>query len=59
MIDKKMIVKIPNGFFSGNCSDCIYANFRDRDDEGRVKCEGRYGGYNHPEDRNGCFYFED
>ncbi|MDO4324733.1 MAG: hypothetical protein Q4E24_01650 [bacterium] len=50
---------IPQGVFEGNCSDdCIYANFRDRDNQGRVKCEGGYGGYNHPENRNGCFYYE-
>lgn len=49
---------IPQGYFEGNCSDCIYANFRDRDDYGRVKCEGGYGGYNDPDDRNGCFYHE-
>lgn len=51
-------IQIPVGAFEGNCSDCIYANFRDRDAYGRVKCEGRYGGYNKPEDRNGCFYYE-
>lgn len=50
---------IPQGHFEGNCSDCIYANFRDRDDRGRVKCEGGYGGYNRPEDRNGCLYHEE
>lgn len=51
-------IKIPEGCFEGNCSDCIYANFRDRDSYGRVKCEGGYGGYNHPSDRNGCFHYK-
>lgn len=51
-------ILIPKGIFEGNCSDCIYANFRDRDGQGRVRCQGGYGGYNHPEDRNGCFHYE-
>lgn len=52
------VIMIPQGHFEGNCSDCMYANFRDRDDYGRVKCEGGYGGYNRPEDRNGCYHYE-
>lgn len=55
---KEIRIVLPEGCFEGNCSDCIYANFRDRDQFGRVKCEGKYGGYNKPEDRNGCFYYE-
>ena len=55
---KREVVAIPQGCFEGNCSDCIYANFRDRDNYGRVKCEGGYGGYNRPGDRNGCFHYE-
>ena len=40
-------IKITNGAFcSGNCSDCLYANFRDTDSYGRVRCNGGYGGYN-------------
>ena len=35
-----------------------YANFWDRDSQGRVKCQGGYGGYNHPENRNGCFHYK-
>ena len=54
---KEVEIKIPVGCFEGNCSDCIYANFRDRDEYGRVRCEGGYGGYNKPSDRNGCFHF--
>lgn len=55
---RKIKITIPQGHFEGNCSDCIYANLRKRDDYGRVKCEGGYGGYNNPDDRNGCFYYE-
>lgn len=55
---REVRIAIPQGHFEGNCSDCIYANFRDRDDYGRVKCEGGYGGYNNPDDRNGCFHYE-
>lgn len=55
---KKVQILIPEGCFEGDCSDCIYANFRDRDNRGRVRCEGRYGGYNFPKDRNGCLYHE-
>lgn len=51
-------IELPMGHFEGNCSDCIYANYRDRDQHGRVRCEGPYGGYNKPSDRNGCFYYE-
>ncbi|MBQ8540090.1 MAG: hypothetical protein IJ435_01315 [Clostridia bacterium] len=51
-------IELPMGHFEGNCSDCIYANYRDRDKDGRVRCEGDYGGYNKPSDRNGCFYYE-
>lgn len=49
---------IPKGEFKGNCSDCLYANFRDTDSYGRVRCNGGYGGYNNPQDRNGCFHYE-
>ena len=54
------LIVLPEGFFcgNGNCSDCLYANYYDRDQYGRVKCEGNYGGYNRPEDRNGCFHYE-
>lgn len=55
---KKVQITIPQGYFEGNCSDCIYANFRDRDDRGRVHCDGGFGGYNFPDDRNGCFHYE-
>lgn len=51
-------ITIPKGCFEGNCTDCLYANFFDRDNYGRIKCDGRYGGYNKPEDRNGCFHYK-
>ncbi len=52
-------VQLPEGRFEidHNCSTCVYANWRDKDDYGRVRCEGGYGGYNHPHDRNGCFHW--
>lgn len=51
-------IKITKGAFcSGNCTDCLYANFRDTDSYGRVRCNGGYGGYNNPQDRNGCFHW--
>lgn len=41
-------IKITNGAFcSGNCSDCLYANFRDTDSYGRVRCNGGYGGFDY------------
>ncbi|MBQ8783891.1 MAG: hypothetical protein IJZ57_09015 [Clostridia bacterium] len=59
MKENSRTIKLPEGTFcGGNCSTCIYANFRDRDSYGRVKCEGGYGGYNKPEDRNGCFHWK-
>lgn len=54
-----MKFQIPKGSFcGGNCSDCLYANFYDTDIRGRVRCNGGYGGYNNPHDRNGCFYYK-
>ncbi len=49
---------LPKGCFEGNCSDCLYANWHDKDSYGRVHCDGPYGGYNRPSDRNGCFYYK-
>lgn len=54
----KVKIIIPQGYFKGNCADCIYANFRDCDDYGRVKCD-LYGNYNNPDNRNGCFIHEE
>ena len=53
---EKNKIKIPAGCFEGNCSDCRYANWSDTKD-GKPYCEGRYGGYNRPSDRNGCFHW--
>lgn len=50
-------IEIPKGWFDGNCSDCRYANWQDKDSYGRVYCDGPYGGYNRPSDRNGCFHY--
>lgn len=50
-------VKIPEGCFEGNCSDCRRADWSDVDSYGRVYCNGGYGGYNKPSDRNGCFHY--
>lgn len=52
-------IVIPEGCFDGNCYDCRYADFSDKDKYDRVSCCGGYGGYNHPQDRNGCFYFKE
>lgn len=51
-------IELPLGCFEGNCSDCVYANWYDKDSYGRVHCDGPYGGYNKPGDRNGCFYYK-
>jgi len=50
---------IPEGCFEGNCYDCRYADWNDKDSYGRVYCRGGYGGYNNPSDRNGCFHFKE
>lgn len=55
---RKEKIIIPEGCFEGNCSDCIYANYYQKDNQGRVKCDGPYGGYNYPSDRNGCFHYK-
>ena len=56
-MNTKLKIKLPRGTFEGNCSDCLYANYRDTDQYGRVKCNGGYGGYNDPSNRNGCFHY--
>lgn len=48
---------LPEGVFSGNCRDCRYADWNDTDSYGRVYCDGPYGGYNDPRDRNGCIHY--
>lgn len=53
-----LIIEIPEGCFEGNCSDCRYADWSDKDSYGRVRCIGNYGGYNKPTDRNGCFHYK-
>lgn len=57
MKENKIIIRLPKGKFEGNCSDCIYANWRNKDNYGRVYC-GHYGNYNKPSDRNGCFHYK-
>ena len=29
-------IETPEGCFEGNCSDCVHANYRDKDSYGRV-----------------------
>jgi len=57
-MNKNFKIELPKGCFEGNCVDCVYANWHDKDSYGRVKCQGKYGGYNDPNNRNGCFYYE-
>lgn len=58
MQEQKMVqITIPEGCFEGDCSDCIYANLRDRDDRGRIYCENGLG-YVFVKDRSGCFRYE-
>lgn len=51
-------IEIPEGCFEGNCRDCRYANRNDTKPDGRVYCDGPYGGYNYPENRNGCIHYK-
>jgi len=55
---KKNVVKLPAGHFEidKNCSTCVYANWNDTRN-GMPYCEGGYGGYNRPSNRNGCFHW--
>ena len=53
----KIKIELPAGNFSGNCGDCVYANFKDKDRWGRVWCDRRRE-YNFSEDRNGCFQYK-
>lgn len=60
---KKEILKetivIPKGCFSGDCTDCRYADWSDTDSYGRVYCRGPYGGYNYPKNRSGCIHHKE
>lgn len=47
-MEKNIEIKILEGAFKGNCYDCRYADWSDKDDRGRVYCRGGYGGYNNP-----------
>mgnify|MGYP000997683176 CR=1 FL=1 len=42
-------IRLPEGTFFGNCRDCRYADWNDKDQYGRVHCDGGYGGYNNLE----------
>ena len=57
-MEKRFIetVALPCGTFGTdkNCSTCAYANWHDKDRDGRVYCE-RGLGYNYSSRRNGCF----
>lgn len=46
------------GYAKGDCLDCIYANFRDKNDKNEVYCE-MYGRYELPTNRNGCFHLKE
>ena len=52
-----LTIEIPQGCFEGNCCDCKFTEWHDRDSYDRVYCAKGYG-YNHPSDRNGCFGYE-
>ncbi len=60
-INECPMVCLPCGHFemTKNCTTCRYANWHDRKDDGRVHCDGDYGGYNYPENRNGCFHWKE
>lgn len=49
-------IEIPAGCFEGNCSSCQYANYHDKDSQGRVWCDS-FNRYNFSSDRNGCFRY--
>ncbi|MBR2528058.1 MAG: hypothetical protein IKE58_06295 [Blautia sp.] len=57
MEEQKMTILIPEGCFMGNCTDCRYANWNDTNSQGYPHCDGNYGGYNNPRNRNGCFHY--
>lgn len=58
-MEKKVEIRLPEGAFYGNCRDCRYADWGNIDSYGRVYCDGGYGGYNRPGDRNGCNYWRE
>ena len=39
-----------------DCSSCQYANYHDKDSQGRVWCDS-FNRYNFSSDRNGCFRY--
>lgn len=52
------VVCLPKGCFEGNCRDCIYRDWSKGVEDGYVYCDGGYGGWNRPENRNGCNYYK-
>ena len=58
--EKKCMVVLPEGCFHGNCLECIYADRSDWEGD-RVYCccsKGWTKGYNYPQDRDNCTWFE-
>ena len=45
---------VPQGFFGGYCSDCIYWEEYNRSSDGRVYCS-LYEEWFYPSERRGCF----
>ena len=54
---KRMII-LPRGEFKENCYECIYADFRDKDLQGKVRCV-RYEAYIYPDICNKCFEYQE
>jgi hypothetical protein len=53
-------IKLPEGEFGGNCSDCCHYFSRKRDSpdgSDRAYCD-HYDAYYYPDERNGCAYYE-
>ena len=54
-------IKIPCGSFcANNCTDCVYANWNDKDKDGWIKCNNSNirATYVDPSDRYGCWHYK-
>lgn len=53
----EMKIRIPQGFFGGNCSDCTHWEPYNRASDGRAYCD-HYDNWYYPSERRGCFAYE-
>lgn len=51
-------IHLRTGYSKGPCLDCVYADFRNKNEKNEVYCE-IYGYYKYPPNVNTCFHFKE